>query len=56
MEQSNLIKVLLKNTNINFLLGAGTSFRPVEGKEHFPLMSDLLIGDARKTLMKNHWR
>ncbi|MCC8027155.1 MAG: SIR2 family protein [Clostridium sp.] len=42
MEQSNLIKVLLKNTNINFLLGAGTSFRPVEGKEHFPLMSDLL--------------
>lgn len=42
MEQIELVKVLMKNTNINFLLGAGTSYRPVEGKEHFPLMSDLL--------------
>lgn len=42
MEQIELIKVLLKNTNINFLLGAGTSYNHIEGKLHFPLMSDLL--------------
>lgn len=42
MEQIDLIKILLKNTNINFLLGAGTSFMLAKGKMHFPLMSDLL--------------
>lgn len=42
MEQIDLIKVLLKNTNINFLLGAGTSYNYIEGKIHFPLMGDLL--------------
>ena len=30
MEQIELVKVLLKNTNINFLLGAGTSYNKVE--------------------------
>lgn len=33
----------MKNTYINFLLGAGTSYNVVEGKKHFPLMSDLLL-------------
>lgn len=42
MEQIDLIKVLMKNTNINFLLGAGTSFNPVQGKVNFPLMCNLL--------------
>lgn len=42
MEQIELIKVLMKNTNINFLLGAGTSYNPVDGKINFPLMFDLL--------------
>lgn len=42
MEQMDLIKVLLKNTNINFLLGAGTSYNRVDGKINFPLMGDLL--------------
>lgn len=43
VEQIELIKILMKNTNINFLLGAGTSYNEVEGKKHFPLMSDLLL-------------
>ena len=43
MEQIELIKILMKNTYINFLLGAGTSYNVVEGKKHFPLMSDLLL-------------
>lgn len=42
MEQIELVKILLKNTNINFLLGAGTSFNKVDKKIHFPLMWDLL--------------
>lgn len=42
MEQIELIKVLLKNTNINFLLGAGTSYNSIDGKTSFPLMGDLL--------------
>lgn len=42
MEQIELIKILMKNTNINFLLGAGTSYNPVAGKVNFPLMWDLL--------------
>lgn len=42
MEQTDLIKILMKNTNINFLLGAGTSFNEVPGKTSFPLMSHLL--------------
>lgn len=42
MEQIELIKTLMKNTNINFLLGAGTSYNQVEGKTSFPLMWDLL--------------
>lgn len=42
MEQIELLKILLKNTNINFLLGAGTSYNKVEGKLNFPLMWDLL--------------
>ncbi len=42
MEQIELVKILLKNTNINFLLGAGTSYNKVEGKINFPLMWDLL--------------
>lgn len=43
MEQIEVIKILLKNTYINFLLGAGTSYNPVSGKNHFPLMTDLLM-------------
>lgn len=42
MEQLELIKTLMKNTNINFLLGAGASYNPVPKKTHFPLMADLL--------------
>lgn len=42
MEQIELVKILLKNTNINFLLGAGTSYNKVDGKLNFPLMCDLL--------------
>lgn len=42
MEQLEVIKVLMKNSNINFLLGAGTSYNPVCGKINFPLMWDLL--------------
>lgn len=42
MEQIDLVKVLLKNTYINFLLGAGTSYNNVDGKANFPLMRDLL--------------
>lgn len=42
MEQIELVKILLKNTYINFLLGAGTSYNKVDGKLHFPLMWDLL--------------
>lgn len=42
MEQIELVKILLKNTYINFLLGAGTSYNEVDGKMHFPLMRDLL--------------
>ena len=42
MEQIELVKILLKNTYINFLLGAGTSYNKVDGKMHFPLMWDLL--------------
>lgn len=43
MEQIELIKVLFKNTNINFLLGAGTSYNPIKGKNNFPLMGELLF-------------
>lgn len=42
MEQIELVKILLKNTYINFLLGAGTSYNKVDGRMHFPLMWDLL--------------
>ena len=42
VEQIELVKILLKNTYINFLLGAGTSYNKVDGKMHFPLMWDLL--------------
>lgn len=42
MEQIELVKVLLKNTYVNFLLGAGTSYNKVMDKMHFPLMGDLL--------------
>ena len=42
MEQEKLIKTLMKNTYVNFLLGAGASFKEVAGKKHFPLMKDLL--------------
>ena len=42
MNQIELVKILLKNSYINFLLGAGTSYNKVDGKMHFPLMSDLL--------------
>lgn len=42
MEQEKLIKILMKNTYVNFLLGAGASFKEVVGKTHFPLMKDLL--------------
>lgn len=42
MEQTELVKTLLKNSYINFLLGAGTSYNMVAGKTHFPLMKDLL--------------
>lgn len=42
MEQIELVKTLLKNTNINFLLGAGTSYNIVDEKVNFPLMQDLL--------------
>lgn len=42
MEKIELIKILMRNTNINFLLGAGTSYNLVDGKIHFPLMYDLL--------------
>lgn len=42
MEQIELIRVLLKNTNVNFLLGAGASYNRREDKKHFPLMCDLL--------------
>ena len=42
MEQIELIKILMKNTNINFLLGAGTSYNEVTGKKSFPLMGHLL--------------
>lgn len=42
MEQIELVKILLKNSYINFLLGAGTSYNKVEGKMNFPLMGDLL--------------
>ena len=42
MEQIELIKTLMKNTYINFLLGAGASYNPVSKKTHFPLMKDLL--------------
>lgn len=52
MEQIELVKVLLKNTNINFLLGAGTSYNKVETKLNFPLMWDLLsfIRDDKNVL------
>ena len=42
MEQIELVKILLKNSYINFLLGAGTSYNKVEGRMNFPLMGDLL--------------
>lgn len=42
VEQIELVKILMKNTNINFLLGAGTSYNRVNGKLNFPLMWDLL--------------
>lgn len=42
MEQVEIIKVLMKNTYVNFLLGAGTSYNPTQGKTHYPLMKDLL--------------
>lgn len=42
MEQIELVKILLKNSYINFLLGAGTSYNKVDGKMNFPLMGDLL--------------
>lgn len=42
MEQIELVKTLLKNSYINFLLGAGTSYNKVDGKMNFPLMGDLL--------------
>lgn len=42
MKQKEIVEMLLKNTYINFLLGAGTSYNQIEGKIHFPLMGDLL--------------
>ena len=42
MEQIELVKILLKNSYISFLLGAGTSYNKVDGKMNFPLMGDLL--------------
>lgn len=42
VEQIELVKILMKNTNISFLLGAGTSYNRVDGKLNFPLMRDLL--------------
>ena len=42
MNQIELIKALMKNTYVNFLLGAGASYNPFPGKIHYPLMKDLL--------------
>ena len=43
MKQKEIVEMLLKNTYINFLLGAGTSYNQIEGKIHFPLMGDLFV-------------
>lgn len=37
-----IVKTILKNSHINFLLGAGTSYNKMDGKCNFPLMCDLL--------------
>lgn len=42
MKQIELIKIILKNSHINFLLGAGTSYNRIDGKLHYPLMRDLI--------------
>lgn len=42
MEETNEIKKILQNTYINFLFGAGTSYREVEGKKSYPLMCHLI--------------
>lgn len=42
MEQNKIIEYLMKNTYINFMMGAGTSYNKVDGKNSFPLMKDLL--------------
>lgn len=42
MDKIQNVKILLKNTHINFLLGAGTSYNKVDDSVSFPLMSDLL--------------
>lgn len=42
MDKNEIINYLLLNTNVNFLLGAGTSVNKVEEKTSYPLMSDLL--------------
>lgn len=49
---TELIKQIIKNTNVNFLLGAGCSYRvkKEEGKLNFPIMSDLrtfITGDDK---------
>lgn len=42
MKQIDKIKILLKNTNVNFLFGAGTSYSETNDATNFPLMKDLL--------------
>ena len=56
MEQIELVMILLKNTYINFLLGAGTSYNKVDGKMHFPLMWDLLNRTADIRISKSVFR
>lgn len=51
MEETNEIKNILQNTYINFLFGAGTSYREVKGKKSYPLMKHLIneLRDDKKS-------
>lgn len=42
MSDKKNIQKILKNTYVNFLFGAGTSYREVDGKKSYPLMSHLI--------------
>jgi hypothetical protein len=55
MEQKELVENLLKNTRVNFLLGAGTSYKQEPGKINFPLMGDLREEVAGNTNVINFY-